>query len=516
MKKSTVGFILIICIGVIGILGWKYINSLLFEKKQLSTSDASGTLHTIRIGGDNYLGYWFITSPEMRKMAARKGLQMDFTDDGGAYAQRLEAFAGQEYHCIVLPVNSYLQHGARHKFPGVIAAAISESKGADGIVGFADRFSGGKINDLNDPSLKIVYTADSPSSFLLDLTIADFDLDGLRTNRQWQVQVGGSNEVLKVAKKGSGDAFVLWEPDLSRALKLPGMKYIWGSDRFSGYIVDVFVFHRDYLKRHEQKVRDFLEVYFRVLAIYANNRDMMIKEMHKSTDLKQDTIEEMLKKIDWFDLAENCQLEFGVSTRPGDQVQEGVINTIIACTDVMLKAGTFDKDPLQGNPYRITYSTVLEELSRLGVMNVMDKSSVRKREFSSLSDREWEKLREIGTFRVEPITFQSWNNMLTAEGKEKVDKIAGLLTNNYPHYRIIVRGHTGPGGDEDENKKLSLERSQAVAQYLIAVHGIHVNRIRAEGLGSSQPALKKPGESMRAYRYRLSRVEFVAVEGTSL
>ncbi|NIM13307.1 MAG: OmpA family protein [Candidatus Aminicenantes bacterium] len=516
MKKSTVGFILILCIGVIGILGWKYINSLLFEKKQLSTSDASGRLHTIRIGGDNYLGYWFITSPEMRKMAARKGLQMDFTDDGGAYAQRLEAFAGQEYHCIVLPVNSYLQHGARHKFPGVIAAAISESKGADGIVGFADRFSGGKINDLNDPSLKIVYTADSPSSFLLDLTIADFDLDSLRTNRQWQVQVGGSNEVLKMARKGTGDAFVLWEPDLSRALKLPGMKYIWGSDRFSGYIVDVFVFHRSYLKKHAPQVRDFLQVYFRVLGIYANNREKMIKEMRKSTDLKQDTIEEMLKKIDWYDLAENCQLQFGISARPGGQVQDGVINTIIACTDVMLKTGTFDKDPLQGNPYRITNSTILEELSRAGVMHVMDKSSVRKQEFSSLADREWEKLREIGTFRVEPITFQSWNNMLTTEGKEKVDKIAGLLTNNYPHYRIVVRGHTGPGGDEDENRKLSLERSQAVAQYLIAVHGIHVNRIRAEGLGSSQPARKKPGESMRAYRYRLSRVEFVAVEGTSL
>jgi len=516
MKKSTVGFILIICIGIVAILGWKYINALLFEKKQISTSDVSGTLHTVRIGGDNYLGYWFITSPEMRKMAARKGLQIDFTDDGGAYAERLAAFERQDYDCIVLPVNSYLQHGAAQKFPGVITAAISESRGADGIVGFADRFSGGKINDLNDPTLKIVYTADSPSSFLLDLTIADFDLDALLNNTQWQVKVGGSGEVLKMAKKGNGDAFVLWEPDLSRALKLPGMKYIWGSDRFSGYIVDVFVFHRDYLKKNEPKLLDFLEVYFRVMTLYANNREKMIDEMRKSTDLKQDTIEEMLKKIDWFDLAENCQLEFGIAARPGDTVQEGVINTAIACTDVMLKAGTFDKDPLQGNPYRITYSTALEELSRRGAMNVMDKSSVRVKEFSALSDREWERLREIGTFRVEPITFQSWNNMLTTEGKEKVDKIAALLTYNYPHYRIIVRGHTGPGGDENENRKLSLERSRAVSQYLIAVHGINSNRVRVEGVGSLQPALKKPGESLRAYRYRLSRVEFVAVEGTNL
>jgi len=516
MKKSTIGFIIIIIVGVIGILGWKYINKLLFEKDQISTSDISGDLHTIRIGGDNYLGYWFITSPEMRKMAARKGLQMDFTDDGGTYAKRLAAFDAKEYDCIVLPVNSYLQHGARYRFPGVIVAAISESKGADGIAGFADRFPGGKINDLNDPSLRIVYTADSPSSFLLDLTIADFDLDGLQNNKQWQVQAEGSSDVLKMAKKGNGDAFVLWEPDLSKALKLPGMKYIWGSDRFSGYIVDVFVFHRDYLKNHTRQVQDFLEVYFRVMGIYANNREGMIKDMRKSTDLKGDAIEEILKKIDWFDQTENCRLQFGISSQPGDSVQEGVINTIIACTDVMLKTGTFEKDPLQGNPYRITNSAILEELSRIGIMRVTGKSSGSVREFSSLSDKEWQELHEVGTFRVEAITFQSWNNLLTAEGKEKVDKIAGLLINNYPGYRVIIRGHTGPGGDEKENRKLSLERARAVIQYLIAVHGINPNRLRAEGLGSSQPARKKPGESMRAYRYRLSRVEFVAVEGSNL
>jgi outer membrane protein OmpA-like peptidoglycan-associated protein len=512
MKKSAIGFILIVGIGILGILAIKFIKPILFEKSQSSTSDAVGSRHTIRIGGDNFLGYWFITSPEMRKMAARKGLQMDFNDDGGAYADRLSAFDKGNYDCIVLPVNSYLVHGAPYKFPGVIAAAISESKGADGIVGFADRFPSGKINDLNDPTLKIVYTADSPSSFLIDLTIADFDLDRLQENKEWQVKVGGSTEVLKQAKKGTGDVFVLWEPDLSKAMKLPGIKYIWGSDRFSGYIVDVFVFHRDYLKKHPDKVRDFLGVYFQIMGLYANNREKMIKEMSKSTDLKKDTIEEMLKKLDWFNLAENCERQFGISTRRdyGSSAQEGVINTIIACTDVMIRTGTFQKDPLQGNPYLITNSSILEELSQTQVISVTS-GGAQKQDFTALSDKEWAKLQEVGTFRVQPITFQSWNNLLTDEGKEIVDKIALLLTNNYPGYRVIIRGHTGPGGDERENVKLSLARAQVVAQYLKAVHNINPHRIKTEGMGSQRPAQKKPGESMRAYRYRLSRVEFIAV-----
>ena len=511
MKKSTIGFFFILIIGIAGILGWKYLKPILFEKSQLSTSDSASSLHTIRIGGDNYLGYWFITSPEMRKMAARKGLRIDFTDDEGAYAQRLTEFAGKKYDCIVLPVNSYLEHGANHKFPGVIVAAISESKGADGIVGFADRFPGDKINDLNDPTLKIVYTANSPSSFLIDLTIADFDLDRLQESKDWQVEENGSAAVLKRAKKGAGDVFVLWEPDLSKALKIAGMKYIWGSDKFSGYIIDVFVFHRDYLKKHADKVRDFLNLYFRILGLYANNREKMIKEMSKSTDEKKNTIEAMLRKIDWYDLAQNCKQQFGISSRTGENVQDGVINTIIACTDVMLRTGAFKKDPLQGNPYLITNSDLLKDLSRTRVMSVASGTGPL-RDFEPLSEKEWPDLREVGTFRIESITFQSWNNKLADEGKEIVNKIAGILTNNYPHYRVVIRGHTGPGGSEKENVKLSLERAQIVAQYLVAVHSINKNRLKAEGMGSSQPAVKKPGESVRAYRYRLARVEFVAVE----
>jgi len=516
MKKSTVGFFLLILLGVAAVVTWKVLLPSFREKQQTDSSDASKTLHTLRIGGDNYLGYWFIGSPEMRKQAARRGLQTEFTDDGGAYAERLEKFNREEYDCIVLPVNSYLQHGVRYDFPGVITAAISESRGADGIVGFGDRLPTGKINELNDPSLKIVFTPDSPSSFLLDLTIADFDLQGLQSRREWQVSAEGSAQVYKKAKKGEGDVFVLWEPDLSRSLQLPGMKYIWGSDKFSGYIIDVFVFHRKYLDRHADVVKTFFQTYFQVLMLYGNNRERLVAEMSKSIDLKADTVEPILEKIDWFDLGENCEQQFGIPVRPGASTREGVINTIIACTDVMRKTGKFSEDPLKGNPYRITNRTILEDLSRTEIAPVSGRQGGPEGTFASLSDAQWGKLREVGTFRVEPITFQSWNNLLTPEGKELVDKIAALLINNYPNYRIIIRGHTGPGGDEEENLKLSKERAQIVGQYLQAVHGIAAGRIRSEGAGSNRPAKRRPGESERSFQYRLSRVEFIAVEAGPL
>jgi outer membrane protein OmpA-like peptidoglycan-associated protein len=510
MKKTTIGALLLLLLGVAVVVTWSVLQPVLFEKHQKKTSDAPDTSLSLRIGGDNYLGYWFITSPQMRKLAAQQGIEIEFTDDGGAYAERLEKFHNKEYDCIVLPVNSYLEHGEKYDYPGVIVASISESKGADGIVGFRDKLPTGKIEKLNDPLLKIVYTRDSPSSFLLDLTISDFDFYNLENSDSWRVPVDSSREVLERAKKQKGDVFVLWEDDLSKALELPGMQYLWGSDKFSGYIIDVFVLRRDFLDKHKNEIVHFFRTYFRVLSIYSNNQDIMIEEMKKTTGLRTDTIKKIFDKIEWFDLHENCRFQFGISTQIGENAHDGLMNTIIACTDVMLRTGTLKTDPLKGNPYLITNSTILEELIKASPARL----AVREpgsRSFKPLDEQQWTQLRQVGTMRVEPIIFQSWNNLLSPEGKEKVDKIAQMLINNYPDYYVAVRGHTG-SGDEDENLKISKERAQAVVQYLTAVHNIDPNRLKAEGWADRQKPPKKPGESERAYRYRLSRVEFVLFE----
>lgn len=516
MKRSTIGALLLLVLGAATVVGLWFLRPKLFERSQLKTSDAKAA-STIRICGDNYFGYWFMTSPEMRKQGARQGQAIDFTDDGGAYAERLQKFASKEYDMIVLPVNSYLLHGAKHKYPGVIIAAIAESKGADGIVGFGDRFPSGKVSDLNDATLHGIYTAESPSSFMIDLTIADFDLFNLQQSNAWRVEVNGSKEAFKLAKRDSGDFFALWEPDLSNALEqIPGLKSIWGSDKFAGYIVDVFVVRRDYLEKHEADVLKFFQSYFMVMRLYANNQEQLLDEMSKSTGLKRDRVKTILPKIDWYDLQENCELQFGLPGASGQPGRDGVINTIIACTDVYLRTGKLASDPLEGNPYLITNRSILEKLQKTLPAVVAREQRGGAVIFTRLGESDWSNLKEVGTMRVEPITYQSWNNMLTSEGKDLVDKFAAMVLNNYPAYRVAIRGHTPPGGDEAENVKIALERAQTVTQRLIAVNGIDANRLHAEGWGSRQLPPKKPGESVRAYNYRLSRVEFVLLENGSL
>ena len=517
-KRATLAAGLIVLLGGLAVLAakflWPYATQKYEAYKQMATSDSRVSM-TLRMGGDGYLGYWFITAPDTRREAARRGIAIAFQDDGGAYAARLQKFANREYDAIVLPVNSYLQHGALHKFPGVIVAAIAESKGADGIVGFADKFPTGNIRDLNNPELKAVYTADSPSAFLLDLTIVGFDLFQLTSTNTWRVEVGGVRDVLERARRHEGDMFVLWEPELSRALhEVPELKYLWGSDKFSGYIKDVFVFHRDFVQHHEKELLDFFDVYFTVMRSYANDRTRLLTDMAQSAQLQREVVESMLQKIDWYDLFENAGQQFGLATSAEMPATDGLVKTIIACTDVLRRTGKLPRDPLEGNPYVIINSSVLEKLLK-HVPTMVGRQGGSPVDFTPLSEAAWQSLREVGTLRVEPITFQTGGEHLDDTGKEQVDKIAALLINNYPGYRVAVRGHTG-AGDEEENQKLSRSRAQVVVQYLIAVHAIGPDRLHAEGQGASQPPPRKPGESERAYRYRLPRVEFVLLEANAL
>ncbi|TFG88641.1 MAG: hypothetical protein E4H16_04755, partial [Candidatus Atribacteria bacterium] len=466
------------------------------DRRQRNTSDSASSSEVIHFAGDGYLGYWFINSPDMKKQA-KEGVEIDFTDDGGNYADRLLKFNEGKYDAIVLPINSYLQHGAKYDYPGVIVAGISESKGADAILGFSNIMPNGKVNELDDAKLKIVYTGQSPSSFLLDLTISDFDLNSLANTKAWQVEKGSSEEVYEVAAQAVknrqyGDVFVMWEPEVSKAIDKLGLKYLWGSDKFAGYILDVFVFRRDFISKKPETVQRFLSTYFSVLQGYHNsaNRERMIKEMAKSTRLKEDVVSKMVDKIDWYNLPRNATELFGLQMNPSIPARDGLVNSIIACSEVLIKNGDVDQGSVR-DPYRIINSNVLramlptqpEDQGALAVQaQAIDFSKVK-----------WGNLSEAGTMRVEPINFQRGREDLDDYGKEAVDRVATVLVNNYPNFWIMIKGHTGPG-DEKANKKLSEARAKTVMQRLIAVHNVQPERLKAEGKGNSEIPVRRAGE----------------------
>lgn len=511
MKKG--GFLIALAVILVG-LGIYYAKIWLWDKRQTGTSDSNVKVEAMKYAGDGYIGYAPLQTVEMTKQLSKKGIALEFTDDKGDYKQRLEKFATGEYDFIVLPIAEYILHGLPHKYPGVIVAGACESEGADAMVGFEEMMPSGKINDLNDRTISFYYTGQSPSSFLLDLTISDFDMDQLKSSTAWRHPLGGSTEVYKEAEKASKNqkkVFVMWEPEVSRAVEKLGMKKLWGSDKFAGYIIDVFVFHRDFVDKHPEKIKEFLSTYFTVLDQYAANKEDFISEIAKISSLDKKTVENMLSSVHWYDLAENATDLFGISTAPGAASKDGMVNSILACNNVMYRMKTLSQS--LNDPYLIMNSSFMDDLSKERFKNATLPATTthKKIVFSALNESQWARLSEVGTIRTEDISFQNGVDQLNVAGELTIDKFALMLINNYPQYRVLIKGHTGDG-DVTVNLALSQARADVVRQRLIGVHNVDPNRILAKGFGATQPPMRRTNEDPRGYITRWPRVEFVLVQ----
>ncbi len=471
---------------------------------------------SLRVGGDGYLGYFFAASVQTKKEAVRQGLGIEWLDDGGNMSERVGKLASGQLDIIAIPAAEYLIHGRGAGFPGVMTMAIARSNGGDGIIARKDLLPKGDLSALNNASLKWVFTAESPSQFLIDIIVKDLDFFHLKSSadNSWRVPLGSSREVYERAMNGQGDVFVLWEPDISRALaNNPNLTYVWGSDKFSGYIVDYFVVNKRTLAERGDAVQRYFKAYFRAFDYYRRNPAERTTDMARWADISRESVEAIVqnRKIDWFDLADNCIQQFGVGAADSPvPVQEGVIDTILSCADVLTDNGRINGGDIR-DPYRLINKSVLEALKNSAPRSLGQSESMAV-DFQPLTDSQWSALNQIATLQVRPVRFRNQAELEVGAGEE-IDKIAKLLSVNYPNYRVLIRGHTG-GDDTPENQELSLLRAEVVRKRLVLVHGFDEDRLHVKGVGSAEPPPVRPGENprSRAYRSRVPRVEAILLE----
>ena len=73
---------------------------------------------------------------------------------------------------------------------------------------------------------------------------------------------------------------------------------------------------------------------------------------------------------------------------------------------------------------------------------------------------------------------------LRPQGKRQLDELAFALNDKgFVTSGFELAGHTDMVGSEAYNKRLSLQRAQAVKAYLVEVHGIAPTRLQTIGLG---------------------------------
>jgi outer membrane protein OmpA-like peptidoglycan-associated protein/ABC-type taurine transport system substrate-binding protein len=500
---------IILFLGLLSIVGIKFIAPILEDRNSTATSDAKATKGRIVIGVDNFVGYFPLCSPELFKRMRQSGYLMECQDDGADYAKRMDKLDRGKIDLAVGTVDSYVLNGASENYPGTIIAVLDESKGGDALVAWSDKIA--NLESLrNQQSMSIAFTPDSPSHQLLKALAVHFDIDTLKSSRKWEVESDGSEQALEKLLNKEVDAAVLWEPDVSKALSNEGVVRILGTEMTQQLIVDILIVNREFSQKKPEAVNQLLKEYFKTLKYYRNNPQSLRDAIAQSTKLSESQIEAMLKGIEWQSLSQNAEKWFGVS-RTGNVSSESLIDTIDTAVDVLIDYGTVDTNPIPDrDPYRLTNSTYISTLfeSLMASSGFAVKSDNKQIEFSALGEREWKRLKEIGTLKVRPIVFASGSDALTLEGKQQLD-LASKNLKHYPAFRVEVRGHTGLRGDKTANVMLSQERADAVIRYLQITHEIDENRFRAIGLGGLKPLAKQPNESNRAYNYRLPRVELV-------
>ncbi len=145
------------------------------------------------------------------------------------------------------------------------------------------------------------------------------------------------------------------------------------------------------------------------------------------------------------------------------------------------------------------------EISANGYMLFLDVVDLMSEPSNEMAIRNFElKSVEVGAKVVlENIFFEFGKSTLKPESYPALDQVKKLLESN-PSLRIEISGHTDNVGSLRTNMKISTERAEAVADYLIE-QGIDKTRIEYKGYAFNQPIAPNNTEDGRA---KNRRVEF--------
>lgn len=114
------------------------------------------------------------------------------------------------------------------------------------------------------------------------------------------------------------------------------------------------------------------------------------------------------------------------------------------------------------------------------------------------------------TIRLYEVTFNNGTSILTSAAREELGAMVRALRGQ-PGLPIRINGHTDALGATEENRRLSLERAEAVATHL-ALQGVPTQRMDVKGYGESQPV---DTNATAAGRERNRRIEIVLLEPPS-
>ncbi|MCA9211428.1 MAG: OmpA family protein [Planctomycetales bacterium] len=445
-----------------------------------TTSGESRYDHTINFALDGFSGYAILRSNEFRSTLADDRIRIQLNDDRADYAARLSGLQSGNTQMAAFTIDALIKASATlGDMPAVIVAIIDETRGADAML--AGKTVVPNVASLNRLETRFVLTPDSPSETLARVVMSEFALDQLpqdpfiRTN-------GPAETLAKFRESGSETAnvFVLWEPFVSEMLSDKSMHVVVDSSSFRGYIVDVIVANREFLRQKPKTAEKVLAAYFKTAYAYRNKMtDLVLADAKQQKEkLSPERAAKLVGGIRWKNTQENFA-HFGIHEGETLQHVEDMITNI---TNVLLRTKGISADPTGGQPNRLFFGQMLKDLKDSDFHPALSSEAIASEAITlpRLSDDEWTRIREVGELNVQSLAFARGTSSLSGSSHATLDDLVKTL-NNWPQYYVKVIGDASRRGNVAANKQLAESRAQVAAEYLVQ-RGIDTNRVRSEAV----------------------------------
>ncbi len=483
-----------VLLGVLAVAYKFLVAPFLDRELEQETGSQSRYRSEIRLAADSFSGYAILRSPELQKRLQREGVRLVVEDDRADYDKRLQGLRSGELDLAAFTVDSWISAGARAgEFPGSIVMVLDETVGGDAIVGRPEDLP--DLQSLDHPEARLVVVPGSPSEFLARVVLANFSLPSLP--EEWSIAAESGADALRQARDlrgGRRHAFVLWEPHVTRAVQDHGYHVLLDSSRIQGYIVDVLVARRSFLRDDPGLVASFLRAYLGAAWEYHSSEGGMVRLVADDSGraagqrLSEELSAKVVQGIRWKNTLENYA-HFGLEE--AGQGQQHIEDILINIVDVLVRTGAIREDPLEGRYHTLFYREILEQLRDEGFHPAgedPDRGAVRTvQSAGALSEGMWSRLRPVGELKIEPIAFVRGSGSISPFSRRHLSEAARKLK-TFPHFYLRIIGQTRAEGDREANRVLAQERARAAAGFLIG-EGVPEERIRTE----AQPSGDRSG-----------------------
>ena len=422
----------------------------------------------------------------------REGLNVEFViqDDIPTLTTIFTAGTG---HCAWRTSDFWAQEQPNLQNAGMDARAVmivDNTQGGDAVIAKDPKIQ--RVEDLADRSVALLqYT---PSHGMVIDAVDNSSLTARKKQSVKYVFINvdeGTAGVRAAFESGRVDAAVLWDPDLSLAIKnTPGAHVVYSTKTATNLIFDVMVCDKRLLDdpANEAAFQKFVSGWMKGVDAARQNPDEAVDALVKTEeffallakDQGVDFVKGLFANLVWTGLNDNIRI---LGLAGGTNHYERVYKRF----DVIYRqAGALanPSSPVVNPPDSFDYRFIKTMMAAAPAA----KEEAAKPQFTfSAAEREKAAERPATVTKPVSVTFKSGSAELTKRAQKTIDdEMVPLIENNGNAY-FEVSGNTDSTGSNAINVRLSKQRASAVVDYLIEQWEFSRDRFKIIGNGSNHP-----------------------------